>query len=147
MKAARVFLIAIGIFYLLNLVGTLPMNFAPMLPAMYPGVELYAGEPVHQLLLDAWIIVGIQLGAIGMVALWGARNPAKYLGVIPVVVVTEIIDGIWDFYSITWSYEVAWMGIVTIAVHLVWIGWAWYAWRAAHAAGESYTRTRPIGAT
>lgn len=146
MKAARVFLIAIGVFYLLNLVGTLPMNFAPMLPTMYPGVDLHAGEPVHQLLLDAWIIVGIQLGAIGIVALWGARDPAKYLAVIPVVVVTEVVDGIWDLYSIVWSHEVAWMGVATIVVHLVWIGWAAYAWRAAHAPGEAYTRTRPLGA-
>lgn len=146
MKAARTFLIAIGVFYVLNLIATQPPLFAPMLPLMYPGVELHPGTPVHRLLLDAWIIVGIQLGAIGIVALWGARDPRKYAAVIPVVAVTEFVDGVWDFYSITWSHEVAWMGVVTIAIHLVWIAWAWYAWRAVHGAGEAYTRTRPAGA-
>ena len=60
----------------------------------------------------------------------GARDPLRYAAVIPVVIVTEIVDGIWDFYSITWSHEVAWMGILTIVIHVVWIAWAVVAWRA-----------------
>jgi len=131
MKTARVFLIAIGIFYaVFNFLGTLPFATSGYLGQMYPGIDLHTGEPVFRLLQDAWIIVGIQLGAIGLVALWGARDPLRYAAVIPVVIVTEIVDGIWDFYSITWSHEVACMGILTIVIHLVWIAWAVVAWRA-----------------
>ncbi|MGK2940959.1 MAG: BphX family protein [Immundisolibacter sp.] len=138
MKTARSFFIAIGIFYaVFNFVGTLPFATASFLGPMYPGIDLHSGEPVFQLLQDAWIIVGIQLGAIGLVALWGARDPLRYAAVIPVVIVTEVVDGVWDFYSITWSHEVAWMGVITIAIHLVWIAWAVVAWRALFPATAS----------
>ena len=131
MKTARAFMIGIGIFYaVFNFLGTLPFATAGYLGTMYPGVDLHVGQPIFQVLQDAWIIVGIQLGAIGLVALWGARDPLRYAAVIPVVIVTEVVDGIWDFYSITWSYEVTWMGILTIAIHAVWIAWAVVAWRA-----------------
>ncbi|WP_448510820.1 BphX family protein [Immundisolibacter sp.] len=138
MKTARAFLIAIGIFYaVLNFLGTLPFATAGYLGNMYPGIDLHAGEPVFRLLQDAWIIVGIQLGAIGLVALWGARDPLRYAAVIPVVIVTEIVDGAWDIYSITWSHEVAWMGAITLVIHAVWIGWAVVAWRALFPAAGS----------
>ncbi|HCO43164.1 MAG TPA: hypothetical protein DCZ11_01775 [Gammaproteobacteria bacterium] len=131
MKTARAFFIGIGIFYaVFNFLGTLPFSTAGFLGTMYPGVDLHMGEPIFQLLQDAWIIVGIQLGAIGLVALWGARDPHRYAAVIPVVIVTEVVDGLWDLYSIIWSHEVAWMGIVTVVIHVVWIAWAVAAWRA-----------------
>jgi hypothetical protein len=138
MKTARAFFIGIGIFYaVFNFLGTLPFSTAGFLGTMYPGVDLHMGEPIFQLLQDAWIIVGIQLGAIGLVALWGARDPRRYAGVIPVVIVTEVVDGLWDLYSIIWSHEVAWMGILTIVIHVVWIAWAVAAWRALFPAGST----------
>jgi hypothetical protein len=131
MKTARAFFIAVGIFYaVFNFLGTLPFATASYLGMMYPGVDLHVGEPVFRLLQDAWIIVGIQLGAIGLVALWGARDPRRYAAVIPVVIVTEVVDGLWDLYSILWSYEANWMGITTLVIHAVWIAWAVAAWRA-----------------
>ena len=133
MSNPRTFFIAIGLFYALgNFLGTLPFGTATFLGPMYPGVELYRGEPIFQILQDAWIIVGIQLGAIGLVALWGARDPWKYIAVIPVVIVTEIVDGIWDIYSGWWSYETKWMAAITVIIHLVWIAWAIHTWRLLH---------------
>jgi hypothetical protein len=138
MKTARAFFIGIGIFYaVFNFLGTLPFSTAGFLGTMYPGVDLHMGEPIFRLLQDAWIIVGIQLGAIGLVALWGARDPRRYAGVIPVVIVTEVVDGVWDLYSIIWSHEVAWMGILTVVIHVVWIAWAVAAWRALFPAGSA----------
>nr|WP_200872671.1 BphX family protein [Polycyclovorans algicola] len=88
-------------------------------------------EPVFRLLLEAWVIVGIQLAAIGVVALWGARKPAQYLALIPVIVMTELVDGVWDVYSITYSFEATSMGVTTLIIHgLIFVG-AYWAWCAA----------------
>lgn len=130
MKQARIFLIALGIFYLANLVGTLPFASAQLFSRMYPGVALDGAAPAFRLLSDAWAVVGLQLGAIGLVALWGARDPLRNLAVIDVVIATEIADGIWDFCSITWSHLFVWFGVSTLVIHLVWIVWGLYARRA-----------------
>lgn len=130
MTKARWFLAAIGVFYLINLIGTLPFSTLGLFGTMYPGVELHAGEPIFTLLQDAWAVVGLQLGAIGAVALWGTRDPGRYRAVIPIVIATEIVDGLWDFYSIAWSHEALWFGLVTLAIHVLWIVWGLYVWRA-----------------
>ena len=130
MTKARLFLIAIGVFYIINLICTLPFSTVSSLGTMYPGVELHRGEPIFTLLQDAWAVVGLQLGAIGAVALWGAREPGRYEAVIPVVIATEVVDGLWDFYSIVWSHEAFWLGLATLAIHVVWIGWGLLVWRA-----------------
>lgn len=131
MKVVRIFLIVVGIWYVLNLLLTWPSIFGPLLPGMYPGVDLHTAEPVFRLLLEAWVIVGIQLAAIGVVALWGARKPAQYLALIPVIVMTEIVDGIWDVYSIACSYEATSMGVITLVIHGLVVAGAYWAWRAA----------------
>lgn len=130
MRKARIFFIAIGIFYLLNLASTLPFSTRDLLHTMYPNVDLGVGRPVFTILQDAWAVVGLQLGAIGLVALWGAREPLRYAAVVPVVIATEVVDGIWDFYSIVWSYEAIWLGSITLALHFLWIGWGLVAWHA-----------------
>jgi hypothetical protein len=137
MKKARLFFIAIGIFYIINLIGTLPFSTLGLFGRMYPGIQLHVGEPVFTLLQDAWAVIGLQLGAIGAIALWGARDPAGYRAVIAVVIATEVVDGLWDFYSIVWSHEALWFGIVTLVIHVLWIGWGLHAWRAmsSHTAG------------
>jgi hypothetical protein len=129
MTKVRLFLIAIGVFYIINLIGTLPFSTLGLFGTMYPGVELHVGEPIFTLLQDAWAVVGLQLGAIGAVALWGARDPGRYAAVIPVVIATEVVDGLWDFYSIVWSHEALWFGLATLAIHVMWIGWGLRAWR------------------
>jgi hypothetical protein len=130
MTKVRLFLIAIGLFYIINLIGTLPFSTLGLFGTMYPGVELHVGEPIFTLLQDAWAVVGLQLGAIGAVALWGALDPVRYEAVIPVVIATEVVDSLWDFYSIVWSHEALWFGLVTLAIHVMWIGWGLLAWRA-----------------
>ncbi|WP_017463378.1 BphX family protein [Dyella ginsengisoli] len=125
----RPFLIAIGIFYLANLLGTL--HSSSLFGMMYSGVDLQVGAPVFTLLQDAWAAVGLQLGAIGLVALWGARQPSRFMAVVPVVIVTEALDGIWDFYSIMWSHEAMWFGLLTLAIHVVWIVWGLQVWRVS----------------
>jgi hypothetical protein len=130
MTKVRLFLIAIGVFYIINLIGTLPFGTLGLFGTMYPGVELHVNEPIFTLLQDAWAIVGLQLGAIGAGALWGARDPGRYAAVIPVVIATEVVDGLWDFYSIVWSHEALWFGLVTLVIHVMWIGWGLLAWRA-----------------
>jgi len=105
MKQGRIFLWALGLFYLANLLGTLPFASASLFSQMYPGFVPDAATPGFRLLSDAWAVVGLQLGAIGIVALWGARDPLRYLAVFDVVIATEVVDALWDFYSITWSHE------------------------------------------
>lgn len=130
MTKVRLFLIGIGLFYIINLIGTLPFSTLGLFGTMYPGVELRVGEPIFTVLQDAWAVVGLQLGAIGVVALRGALDPVRYEAVIPVVIATEVVDGLWDFYSIVWSHEALWFGLVTLAIHVMWIGWGLLAWSA-----------------
>lgn len=129
MKAMRIWMSLMGIFYILNLVSLWPSMFAPLLPVMYPGVELHQGTNVFQLLLDAWLIVGIQLAAIGVVLLWAgtlSKHPERYIGVIWVAIVTEIVDGAWDLYSVAGGLELPVMGYATVVIHLLWIGSAFW---------------------
>ncbi|RLA02717.1 MAG: hypothetical protein DRQ54_11770 [Gammaproteobacteria bacterium] len=129
MKAARIWMILMGVFYVLNLVAIWPSIFAPQLPGMYPGVELHQGTDSFQLLLDAWLIVGIQLAAIGVVLLWAgtlSKHPQRYIGVIWVAIVTEIVDGIWDIYSVGSGLEEPTIGYATVGIHLVWIASAFW---------------------
>uniref|UniRef100_A0A0B1YRB4 BphX family protein n=1 Tax=Pseudomonas frederiksbergensis TaxID=104087 RepID=A0A0B1YRB4_9PSED len=128
---ARPFLIAIGIFYLANLLGTLHFSSLRLFGMMYSGVDLQVGAPVFTLLQDAWAVVGLQLGGTGLVALWGARQPVRFMAVVPVVIVTEVLDGIWDLYSIVWSHEAMWFGLLTFAIHVVWIVWGLQVWRVS----------------
>jgi hypothetical protein len=135
MKQGRIFLVVLGIFYLLNLAMTQPFAAPALFHAMYPGIAPVEGSVDFKLLSDAWLIVGIQLAAIGVVALCGARNPLRYLAVFDVVVATEILDAAWDFYSITWSHEVVAVGVTTLIIHAIVISWALYAKRSVLAAG------------
>ncbi|TGY88781.1 hypothetical protein E5163_06485 [Marinicauda algicola] len=132
MRSLRIFLIACGIWYLCNLVLLWPQVYAGTLPLIYPGLDLGQGKPVFGLLLDAWLIVGIQLAAIGVVALWGARQPWKYIALVPVIVLTEAVGAAWDIYSLLCSGEAAWFVITTLAAHGVIAIGAWYAWSASH---------------
>jgi hypothetical protein len=135
MKFTRNWLIATGIWYVLNLPMLWPSLYGPMLPDVYPGIALYQGEPVFRLMTDLWLLLGGTIAAIGVINLWGARNPAKYLALIPVAIAMEIYGAVWDIYSITYSHESPMVGIITIAVHLLIIVTGIMAWKAAHATG------------
>lgn len=132
MQSLRRFLIASGIWYLCNLLLLWPQVYAGALPLIYPGIDLGQDKPVFGLLLDAWLIVGIQLAAIGVVALWGARQPWKYIALVPVIVLTEAVGAAWDVYSLACSGEAAWVVTTTLVAHAVIVLGAWYAWTAAH---------------
>ena len=130
MKTLRTFLIAVGIWYLCNLILLWPSVYAGALPLVYPNTVLNQGTPPFALLLDAWLIVGVQLAAIGMVALWGERDPLRYRALVPVIVLTELVGAIWDVYSMAWSGEAPWVGATTLAAHFVIFCGAWLASRA-----------------
>jgi hypothetical protein len=132
MKVLRTFLIAVGIWYLCNLVLLWPPVYAGALPLIYPGIALGQGTPVFGLLLDAWLIVGIQLGALGVVALWSARDPLRYQVLVPVIVLTEAVGAGWDIYSVALSGEAQWVGLTTLTGHFAIFGGAWLASRAVN---------------
>jgi len=119
MKALSIWMKGVGIFYIINLVLLWPSLWGPQVHIMYPGVELYRGEPIFQMLLDAWLIVGLGLASIGVVLLVASGNPARYYaGLIPVVLITEFVFGIWDIYS-AMGYEELWVAMVTLVVHII----------------------------
>jgi hypothetical protein len=135
MKFTRNWMIAVGIFYLSSVLQLWPSLFGPMLPTMYPGVELYQSDPVFQLLTDAWLAVGVLLTAVGAVFLWGSREPAKNLILIPIAISCEVFVGFWDIYSITLSYQLPIVAAFTMTIHTVIIVTGIMAWKAAHKAG------------
>ncbi len=133
MQALRIWMISIGIFYLLNLLLLWPSVWGPQLAGMYPGVELYQGEPIFQLLLDAWLIVGLGLAAIGLVLLVGARQPLRYYAaLIPIVLLTETLFGIWDIYS-AMGYQAVPLAVITLVIHLIIIATGAWVWGKAKA--------------
>ena len=89
------------------------------------------GLPMFKLLQDAWFVVGLQLGAIGVVALWGARDPQRYLALVPLVIATEVVTALWDFYSMAWGRMALGFWLALLVVHAAWIVWGLRVWRAA----------------
>lgn len=132
MQKLRLFLIGCGLWYLCNLALLWPAVYASALPLIYPSMDLRQGQPVFGLLFDAWLIVGTQLAAIGIVALWGARQPRHYTALVPVIVLTELSGAAWDVYSVICSDEALWVGMVTLAAHAVIVLFAWPVWSAAN---------------
>lgn len=133
MKALRIWMVAVGVFYVFNLVITWPSFFAPQLPNMYPDIDLFQGQPIFQLLLDAWLVVGLGLTAIGIVLLVGSRQPLRYYAaLIPVVLLTEVLFGIWDIYSAL-GYEAVPLAMITLLVHVVIIVTGVWVWGKAKA--------------
>ena len=129
MKALRIWMAAVGVFYLLNLLVLWPSIWAPQVAGMYPGVELYQGEPIFQLLLDAWLIVGLGLAAIGVVLIMGSFQPSRYApALVPVVFITEFVFGLWDIYS-GMNYEEPIIVIITLVIHVLIIGSGLWAWK------------------
>lgn len=127
-RSVRWFFVAIGVFYLLNLIGLLPFLSEPLLAVMYPEADPPVGGGGFSLLRDAWAVIGAQLGAIGVIALWAAREPRRYAAVIPVVIAVEVFDAVWDAYSIIFSGEALWFGLTTLFIHMIWIVWAYVVW-------------------
>lgn len=133
MKGLRIWMVSVGIFYILNLVFLWPPLWAPQIPLVYPGVQLYQDEVIFQLLLDAWLIVGLGLAAIGVVLIAGARNPMRYYpALIPVVLITETIFGIWDIYS-AMNHEDVVVALITLAIHVIIIVAGLWVWKKATA--------------
>lgn len=120
MRLVRGFLIVVGIWYVFNLVLTWPSVFNQFLPGMYPHLDVRTDTTMLGLLLDAWVIVGIQLAAIGVILLWGAQTPAAYYRIlIPLVIVVELFDGGWDIYSTLYRGETPHVSAITLAIHAV----------------------------
>ena len=133
MKGLRIWMVSVGIFYILNLVFLWPTLWGPQIHAMYPGINLYQDEIIFQLLLDAWLIVGLGLAAIGVVLIAGARNPMRYYpALIPVVLITETIFGIWDIYS-AMNHEDVVVAMITLAIHIIIIEPGLLIWKKAAA--------------
>jgi hypothetical protein len=123
MRNVRVFLLAVGVFYLLNFLGTLPFEALGLFDMMYPGMQVNGGLPLFTLLQDAWLAVGAQLAAIGVVALWGARDPARCMPVVQIVVATEVATGLWDLYSVAAGRMAPAPWLVLLIIHAAWIFW------------------------
>jgi len=133
MKGLRIWMVSVGIFYILNLVLLWPSLWAPQLPGMYPEVNLYQDEIIFQLLLDAWLIVGLGLAAIGVVLIAGANNAMRYYpALIPVVLITETIFGIWDIYS-AMNHEEVVLAMITLVIHVIIIVTGLWVWKKAAA--------------
>lgn len=131
MKGLQRWMVCVGVFYILNLVLLWPSIWTPQLPLVYPNVNLYQEEIIFQLLLDAWLIVGLGLAAIGVVLIAGAKNPIRYYpALIPVVLITETIFGIWDIYS-AMNHEDVVIATITLVIHVIIIVTGLWVWKNA----------------
>lgn len=91
-----------------------------------PGVldDAAAGDATARLLVDTWVIFGLELGIVGAVLWFASRTPERARPLVWAVVAIEAVRGIGaDVYMLARGYEAA-PQVIWIAVHLVVIGTA-----------------------
>ena len=84
-----------------------------------------------------------------MVLIWAggfSSAPERYLGVVWVAIVTEIVDGIWDIYSVAGGLEEPVIGYATVVIHLIWIFTALWALGRARKELEGEAATGTVAA-
>lgn len=109
----------VGGFYIFLAVINLPPVRANGFLSMFP--EL-AGQQIllaFELLIDTWVMFGLELGVIGVMLIVFSRAPLQALSLVYTVIGLEIVRGVLDdIYMITRGYPVGFY-IGFIAVHLL----------------------------
>ncbi|MFN2502820.1 MAG: BphX family protein [Acidimicrobiales bacterium] len=108
----------VGVFYLLQFVMMAVVR-APIRTAGPEGAlaQADAGEPVARFLVDTWLTLGLEVGAIGVAVLVASRHPGQARGVVWTVLAIELGRGILlDLYMLSRGTKVSVYG-VWIVIH------------------------------
>lgn len=109
----------VGGFYLFLAVMSLPSIRANGFLSMFPELADQQTTLAFELLIDAWVMFGLELGVIGVMLIVASRAPFQALSLIYTVIGLEVVRGIVDdIYMIMRGYSVGfYIGFIT--VHLL----------------------------
>jgi hypothetical protein len=123
MQQLRWWMRATGTLYLLQAVvaAILFMPIRVLAPPNALGAAS-AGDPTASLLVDTWVLFGLEVGTVGVILWMASRTPEQARPLVLAVLAIELVRGIGhDIYMLARGYEPT-AFIVWIVVHVVVIG-------------------------
>lgn len=110
----------VGAFYLFLAVMDLPPMRAQGFFNAFPGLAQVQETLAFRLLLEAWLMFGLETGILGLMLIWASRSPEQSLVLVYTVVALELVRGIlMDVYTIVVSGAPAEFYIAFAAIHAV----------------------------
>ena len=98
--------------------------FVPIRVLGPPGAlaSAVAGDQTARLLVDTWVLFGLEVGAVGVALLAAARNPERARALVWAVLGLELFRGIGhDVYMLVRGYEATGL-VIWIVIHTTLIG-------------------------
>ena len=143
MSRLRWWFVAVGIFYVLLSIMTLPFVSGSVLGSTYPDLAAETGSLAVTLLREIYFMFGLDMLVIGIFLLFASRDPLRYIPVAWLVIALEIVRGVLDdIYMIARGYPAAGY-IAFIAIHLLIILTGVWAIRSAQASGRTAQAVAP----
>ena len=101
-----------------------------------------AGDRTAKLLVDTWVLFGLEVGTVGAALLAASRAPERASALVWTVLGLELFRGIGhDVYMLARGYEATGL-VIWIVIHTVLIGTGLLALRRARANGVSVAAPR-----
>lgn len=92
MTKTKWWLISVGGFYLLLALTSLWVLFFN--PHLFGEMFPFAAEPLSiRAFSDAWLIFVLEMGVLGVLMLFAAREPARHISLVRAVAILEVIRG------------------------------------------------------
>jgi hypothetical protein len=116
----------VGGFYLFLAVMSLPPIRANGFLNVFPELAGQQATLSFELLIDAWVMFGLELGVIGVMLIKFSRIPFQALSLVYTVIGLEIVRGILDdVYMMVRGYSVGfYLGFITIHLLIIVTGLA-----------------------
>jgi hypothetical protein len=110
-----------GFYFLLGIVWSPFVGISRLIPAISPNYDAPAGGEADRLLFNIAGMIGFEWIVMGAYMIYAARNPAKHISLMWLIVGYELVRGILDdIYLIVQGYPVgsyiAWIVIHTIII-------------------------------
>jgi len=124
MKTLKWWMRIVGSFYILLFILASILQIPPKAILSGGGIEFQNTNFTHRLLVDTWVMFGLELGVIGAALWFASRNPVQHRFFVKVVIGLEVVRGIIDdIYMLIRGYDPVFY-IGWIVVHTIIIVWA-----------------------
>lgn len=145
-RPLRIWMIAVGVFYILLGLRLLPWINGPMAASMgdvaAPGVELEPGSSEFLFLIDWMATFGLDLLVLGVVLLVAARNAVQHRALVWVVLGQEVVRGILaDLWFAARPFNSAAFYLGFLVVHVIVIATGIWCLRRSEAPARMATAT------
>lgn len=122
----------VGGFYIFLAVMSLPPIRANAFVNVFPELAGQQATLAFELLIDAWVMFGLELGVIGVMLMLFSRAPLQALSLVYTVIGLEIVRGVVDdIYMIMRGYSAGfYLGFITVHLLIIVTGLAFSRQRA-----------------